>query len=104
MTTILQWCHTLAFIISLCLPFGMALPTLEITSSSVTACGDVNFNYGGGTPPYTFNAVVSGTDIEKLTSDGVSSYADPQAQRHSWPGHLAESLLVPSTVVSPLPR
>jgi hypothetical protein len=92
MTTILQWCHALAFIIGLCLPFGMALPTLEITSSSVSACGDVHFNYHGGTPPYTFNAVVSATESDKLKPDGVSSYPDPQAQRYPWPGHLAVSL------------
>lgn len=45
-----------------------AKPKLEITSKSISTCGQVDFKYSGGEPPYTVYSIVSSQVIFHTTT------------------------------------
>ncbi|BEI89947.1 uncharacterized protein CcaverHIS019_0300170 [Cutaneotrichosporon cavernicola] len=75
MSSLNGWGLTLTYFLVVVISLVAAKPTLKLTTSRISQCVDIEFQYGGGTPPYTFNAVAAFLPSQTLRLDQSSGTA-----------------------------
>ncbi|BEJ17750.1 hypothetical protein CspHIS471_0700180 [Cutaneotrichosporon sp. HIS471] len=83
MWSLTGWGLTLTYFLVVVVSLAQAKPTLKITSSRILQCVDIEFQYGGGTPPYTFNAVAAYLPTQTLRLNEGSGAAKWQCNFES---------------------